>query len=233
MRFISLLAILIGTFGASGQTAPRFDAASVKPSPPWQPGMNGGVTLDGEFFTSKRNPLRSLIMIAYDVTPRRISGAPAWLESDLFDIVATLPHGSPKEQVKPMLQALLADRSSLTFHREMRDYPIYALIIAKDGAKLKPSGQDQPSSIKTSKGHLEMRHTDLETLAKNLTAPDRPVLDTTGLKGFFDITLDWSPDDTGPSIFTAIQEQLGLKLEPGKSPIEFIVIDNVEKPSAN
>jgi uncharacterized protein (TIGR03435 family) len=147
MRFTIVVSLLlIALFRAGGQTTPAFDAASVKPSPPWQPGMNGGVTLDSNFFTSKRNPLRSLIMMAYGAPAWNVSGGPAWLSSDLFDVVASLPPGTPKAQIPAMLQALLSDRFKLTLHREMRDSAVYALVIAKDLPKLKASTDESSAS---------------------------------------------------------------------------------------
>jgi uncharacterized protein (TIGR03435 family) len=225
-------------------TAPKFEVASVKLSAPGRPASAVGVRLNSALFTSSGLPLRNLIYSAYGVPAWRVTGGPAWLDTDTYDIVATLPPNTPKDQINAMLLALLVDRFKLTIRREIRDYPVYVLVAAKEGLKLRTSG-DGKFSVKTGRGHLEVHHADMPTLVgylwnRNAPAADRPVVDMTGLKGFFDITLDWTPAniqpgpaDTSPSLFTAIQEQLGLKLEARKSPFEFIVIDSVERPSEN
>ncbi len=223
----------------SAPAAPKFEVASIKPS---QPGNAAGVRLDGALFSSSGIPLRNLIYSAYGAPAWTVSGGPAWLDTDAYDISATLPPGTPKEQINAMLQGLLADRFRLKIHREMRDYPVYALVVAKGGPKLKASA-DGKSSFKTGRGHLEIHRASMPVFVSYLWsahATDRRVLDMTGLNGFFDITFEWTPEsiqpdaaDSGPSVFTAIQEQLGLRLEPRTAPFEFIVIDNVERPSGN
>jgi uncharacterized protein (TIGR03435 family) len=132
--------------------APKFEVASIKPS---QRGRAGGVRLDGALFTSSGIPLRNLIYSAYGVPAWTVSGGPAWLDTDAYDIAATLPPGAPKEQINAMLQELLAERFKLKIHREMRDYSVYALVVAKDGPKLKASA-DGKSGFKTGRGHLEI-----------------------------------------------------------------------------
>jgi uncharacterized protein (TIGR03435 family) len=147
-------------------------------------------------------------------------------------------------QADLMLRALLADRFKLKIHREMKDQPVYELVVAKNGPKIKPSSSDK-FSLTTGRGHLEFHHASMAVFIGYLygrpgfpqQAADRPVLDRTGLQGFYDLTLDWAPDSdpnpTGPSLFTALEEQTGLKLEPRKAPFEFLVIDHVEKPTEN
>ena len=205
--------------------------------------MTGGVSLDGTRFSSSRNPLRGLIFSAYEVPYWRLSGGPAWLETDAYDIVGTFPSNTSPDQVKLMLQTLFADRFKLAIHRETKDYPVYALVVGKDGPKLKAAA-DGKHGAKNGGGHLELHHASVAGFATYLVnATDRPVVDMTGLEGYFDITLDWRPDtpqsaassrnDSRPSIYTAVQEQLGLKLEPRSAPVECIVIDHVERPSEN
>ncbi len=203
--------------------------------------MTFGMKQDPGRFTTALVTLRSLVVAAFNVTPWRVSGGPAWLDTDGFDIVATYPADTSTNQVELMLQTLLADRFRLKVHHEQRDAPVYALVIAKGGLKLKEPSEDGKFSAKNSKGRLELSHASMVTLSRVLAnVADRPVVDATGLKGLFDFTLDWTPDanqpsatDSGPSLYTAIQEQLGLRLEPRKSPFEFIVIDSVERPSEN
>jgi uncharacterized protein (TIGR03435 family) len=208
--------------------------------------------LDGARFSSSGIPVRNLIYSAYGVPTWRLAGGPGWLGSDGYDIIGTLPPemgalppNTKEEQLRLMMQALLADRFKLAIHREMRDCSVYELEVAKGGPKLVASADGKfthGAPIKR-RGHLEMPGTSMVVFVdylNSMPAVGRPVLNKTDLKGPYDITLDWTPDsigtngsDSGPSIFTAVQEQLGLKLEPRKSSFEFIVIDHVERPSEN
>jgi uncharacterized protein (TIGR03435 family) len=220
-----------------GQSAPSFEVSSIRLSPAWQPGMTEGVSLDGSRLSSSRNPLRGLILSAYNIPYWRLTGEPTWVDSDAYDIVGTFPPNTSPDTVKLMLQTLFADRFKMTVHRETRDAPVYALVVGKDGPKLK-AAVDGKYSARNNGGHLELRHASIASFATYLVAAaDRPVVAMTGLDGYFDINLDWRPDnasdDQRPSIYTAVQEQLGLKLEPRKSPVEFIIIDHIERPSEN
>jgi uncharacterized protein (TIGR03435 family) len=137
-----------------------------------------------------------------------------------------------------MLQNLLADRFQLKLHRESKDAPIYALVVAKNGPKLKESAPGAQGSIGMSQGNLSARGVPVAALADQLSGPvfqlGRPVIDRTGISGIYDFTLDWASDDSAPSVFTALQEQLGLKLEAQKGSVEVLVVDSMErKPSAN
>lgn len=161
------------------------------------------------------------------------------LATERFDIDATFPGNTTPEQLRPMLQALLAERFKLALHKETRQLPTYALTVAKGGPKIHPVDEGQP---KTSGGvgHLEATRIGMRKLADLLARQEGvPVTDSTGLTGVFDFTLEWTPDnaspsDNGASIFTALQEQLGLKLDARKGPVEVLVIDAVEKsPTAN
>jgi len=225
------------------QSTPVFEVASVKPSRPDGP---TGAKLDAAHFIGTGLTLRSLIFSVYRVPPWRLAGGPGWLDTEQWDISATLPPNMPakREELTPpadqMVQALLADRFKLAVHREMRDQLVYDLVVAKGGLKMK-SATAEKFSVKMLRGHLELHDMSMERLISYLYSPppyeqqsrvDRPVLDKTGLKESYDLTLDWDPD-TGPSIFTALEEQAGLKLEPRKSPVEFVVIDHVEKPTEN
>jgi uncharacterized protein (TIGR03435 family) len=153
------------------------------------------------------------------------------------------------EQRRTMFQQILADRFKLVAHHETRELPIYQLTIGKNGSKLKESAPDDPASTKPSRkgimfgpGRGKVTATG-GSLSMFITALSRQlgriIVDKTGLTGRYDFTLEWTPDDaapsdqSGPGIFTAIQEQLGLKLEPTKGPVDVIVIDHIEKPSAN
>ncbi len=141
-----------------------------------------------------------------------------------------------------MLQALLADRFHLEVHHETRQYTIFAMVTGKPGLRLIPSSEDSKFRVKMGRGHLELHHASMAVLVNylaSLPAIGRPVVDTTNLEGFFDITLDWTDETSasntagaGPSIFSSIQE-LGLRLETRKSPFDFVIIDHVERPTEN
>ena len=193
----------------------------------------------------------------------RVVGGPDWLGSDDYEIQAKIEDSmyaamqkmssaQQREQVKLMEQSLLADRFKLKVHFETREMPVYALVVAKDGPKLTPAKDGESSKISTlgNEQGSEMTATavTLDEFAKSplLTGPAgvRPVLDQTGLNGAYDFTLKWKSElldsnaanGTGidsPSIFTAIQEQLGLRLVPSNAPVEVIVVDQIERPSAN
>jgi len=251
MRGAALLLITISRV-MSAQPPDAFEVASVKPS---QPGTRFTSSLDTAQFTCSNNSLLILILSTYpDITASRVSGGPAWLTTEYWDVAAKLPPNMPtaekelNRRAELMLQVLLADRFKLVVHREMRDQPIYELVLAKGGPRLKPSIADK-FSVKREPGRFEFQHQSIDGLARYLYSPfvtaaamqptDRPVFDMTGLPGFFDFTLEWTPDAvqadptaTGPSIFGAL-EQLGLKLQPKKSPAEFLVIDHAERPTAN
>jgi uncharacterized protein (TIGR03435 family) len=242
--------LLLTASQTSAQSIRAFEVASVKPSLPGRP---GGASLDAGHFICSGMTLRSVIFSVYGAPAWRLAGGPAWLDTDPWDIAATLPPNMPAEredlmrESDLMVQALLAQRFKLRVHREMREQAVYELVVAKGGSKLKPSSTDK-FSVKTGRGHFEFHHASMAVLVSFLycrstycqQVADRPVLDMTGIKGFFDLTLDWTPDTvrpdpaaTGPSLFTALEEQTGLQLEPRKSPFEFLVIDHVEKPGEN
>jgi uncharacterized protein (TIGR03435 family) len=240
---------LIVVSETSAQSPQRFEVSSVKPSPPNRP---AGDSLDAAHFSCSGVTLLGLMISAYRLPAWRISGGPAWLSSSLWEVDATLPPNMPTgreellHEADLMLQTLLAERFKLITHRETREQPGYALVLAKGGSKLKPS-TTATFSVKTGRGHLELHRVAMLRFVSLLYTPqapgpqptDRPVVDMTGLDGFFDFTLDWMPEDIesdappGPSLFTALEEQTGLKLEARKSKVDFLVIDHVEKPSEN
>ena len=217
-----------------------------------------------ERFTATGVTLQGLIREAYEVEDNQISGAPAWLDSERYDIEAKADKSVADElqklsfdqrlvEYRRMLQALLGDRFQLTLHRETKELPVYALVIAKKGPKLQEThpGDNDPTGMTFGWGLLKGEGVPIALLVRHLSRQqlDRPVVDKTGLTGKYDFTLKWIPDDRrtptvgqqgtddtpppGPSIFTAIQEQLGLRLEPQKGPVEVLVIDHVERPSEN
>jgi uncharacterized protein (TIGR03435 family) len=234
---IAGLLVLVGG-AASAQPEPVFDVASVRMS---QPGDRGGSSLDPGRLSVRGETLRGLILSVYKVPAWRVSGGPTWLDTDGYDITATFPPNTSQDQVGIMLQNLLGERFKLAIHREMRDSSVCALVVAKGGPKLKEAAESKFSANRGT-GHLEIHHADMALFARNIPvdAVDLPIVDMTGLQGYFDFALDWTPDtahpgrnDAGPSIYTALQEQLGLKLEARRMPIEFIVIDHIERPAEN
>jgi bla regulator protein BlaR1 len=266
---------------------PSFEVASIKPDKSGGPGM-GIMFQPGGRFTAKNISLKMLIRVAYHVQDFQITGGPPWLASDRYDIEAKspLPDGDVRtmteeqrerdfDRRKLMLQALLADRFKLTLHKESKEAPIYALVVAKNGPKIKeataeelgpppdpkdlrdkpnPKGPFRGQGIRMGRGELTGQAAKLSFLAdvlSNQPEVGRTVLDKTGLAGAYDFTLKWSPeepqgpgfkgpgdappppDPNGPSLFTALEEQLGLKLESQKGPVEILVIDHAEKASEN
>ena len=188
-----------------------------------------------------------------------VLGLPGWTKSERYDVEAKVGDEDvgkwkalPLSQKRLSLQSLLVARFNLQFHHETRERPTYSLVVAKKGPKLhkaqpeesSPNGIRGPGGIGESTvtpGKIVLKGSSLSVLAKLLSSQgvDHAVVDKTGLTGLYDITLRWSPDDTSssdtslPSLFTALQEQLGLKLEYNKNPIDVIVIDHIDKPSAN
>jgi uncharacterized protein (TIGR03435 family) len=249
------LAVLLTPLQAQ-QTVAKFDVASVRPN---NSGIRGsGFNPQGSRFTATNVSLFLLIEWAYEMQDFRISGGPAWMKSDRFDIAAE-SEGTPSiAQLRSMLQPLLADRFHLQVHRQTKELPVYELSVAKGGSKLKEGrcgGTPSPANpcggtSGSTRGTLIGRAVSLQTMAKDLSGVlSRVVLDKTMLRGEFDFDLTWTPDETfprgpgdpdapaadpnGPSIFTALQEQLGLTLKPAKGLVDVLVIDRAELPDEN
>ena len=245
-RFAAAAVVAIGLVHA--QSALKFEVASIRPHK--GPYTTVGVHISGPKITIEAYGLLGLIMDAYQLTESsQVSGGPPWMSADSvrFDIAAIAPGQGPasQEEIRLMLQTLLADRFQLKVHRVTEERPVYALVVAKNGPKLKESAPGEQSSI-TAGGNrtaqITMANVTAERLATQLSSGlDRPVIDKTGLKGRYDVKLNWIPEFAGPppagsdgvNIFTAVQEQLGLKLEPHKVPGSLFVIDSAQKPSAN
>ena len=216
----------------------EFEVASVKPQAPGD--TRGSIGPSPGAFIANGIPLKILIEIAYHVKDYQISGGPDWIATDHWDVSAKAPAGfiPTGQQMQPMLQALLADRFRLKLHRETRELPAFALVVGKGGPKLTAT-TFADSRISIGHGIFTGQKIDMDGLADALASEsDRTIVDQTGLAGQYDITLKWNPDatDSDPaavSLFTAIQEQLGLKLEATKAPVEMLVIDSVQKASEN
>ena len=235
-----------------------FDVASVKPHTSGE--LMSMVAQPGGRFVATNVPLRLVIRTAYQVQDDQISGEPEWVNAERFDIVAKTDAPDPLQRLVPMLQSLLADRFKLLTHRDTKELPVFALSLARRDGTLGPKlrltacpdidvdlARPQPcANVSTGRGELRLRGFPFGQFLPYL-APyvNRVIVDRTGLTARYDIELNWTPDrlaqaaapDAAPadpnavSIFTAIQEQLGLKLEPSRAPVEVLVIDRVQRPT--
>lgn len=244
------------THAQTPSAQPRFEVASVKPAGSGVPGFG---FQPGGRFRATGVTLKLLILAAYRVPFFEISGGPDWLNSARFDVNAKAAGEVDQDRGALMLQALLEDRFQLKAHRETKDLPIYALVPAKNGPRLRdskgsacttydfgnPQSQEPRHPCRTLNygnrivgGKVSMK--ELADMLSQLPELGRRVVDKTGLTGTWDLDLQWAPagagagDQTsGPSIFTALPEQLGLRLESQKGPVEMFVIDRAEKPTEN
>lgn len=235
---------------------PSFEVATIKPSKPDTPGKMFRV--QGRRFSTLNTTLSDIISFAYGTHPKQLVGAPAWVETDKWDIEAQPDgEGAPSDkQWKIMWQKLLADRYKLAFHRDKKELSVYVLSVSKTGQKLTKSAADAgglPGLWFQGLGKLNVRNATMQDFAGLMQSAvlDRPVLDQTGIEGRWDFQLNWTPDDSQfasfgikippptdaanapPALYTAIQEQIGLKLDATKAPAEVFVVDKVEKPSEN
>jgi len=256
------LAVLVPAIVLAWQvSAPgAFDAASVKPSNSSNGGFSMG-TSKGRL-TVTNVPVRELILKGFHLKDSQVSGGPGWLSTERYDIVAKTSNTTiSDDNLWLLLQPLLTERFKLKFHRETKQLPVYSLVVAKGGPKLTPhiggaEGKDEPTisgRMGSGKASLDVKKISMARLADTLGGyMDHTVIDRTGLKGDYDFKLDWAQEHpgeeigssvltslqeglglAGPTIFTAVQEQLGLKLESAKGPVETIVIDGAERPTAN
>jgi uncharacterized protein (TIGR03435 family) len=218
----------------------RFEVASVKENKSGS--QNSSNRTAGERYSGTNVSLVSLLRTAYALQEFQIAGYPAWAETDKFDVEAKMEPGANPRDFPLMLQKLLAERFKLVVHREPRQTSIYTLVVAKDGPKLKPG---DPSKCVGSCGfnatptEINGESVTMEQFAFRLSRSiGTHVVDGTSLKGTFDFKVTWLPDDrfsgrgasANPTLFTAIQEQLGLRLQAGRGPVDTLVIDRAEKP---
>ncbi len=170
--------------------------------------------------------------------------APDWLDEEKFDIGATFPPGTARERIHEMTRTLLADRFGLKVHYEIKSFVAYALVVGKRGPKLQVGRAGEDGAFIWSEGKLTARSISMSGLADRLSEPvfklDRPLVDVTGLKGSYDFALKWSPEDASASanssgsIYAALQEQLGLRLEARRIAARILVVDRMQKiPSGN
>ncbi len=215
-----------------------------------KPNRSGSGSADSDWDNGRilcvNMPLKRLIAQAYEIREDQISG-PDWLGAERFDIAAKAPGETHDDDLQKMLRTLLADRFQLTGHREARQARVYALVTVKEGSKLKPDNQSSGGSTTNgTRGALTAQHVSMQRFADRLSRMvELPVVDRTGMPGTYTFQLEWDPaanrlspdvstDAQGPSIFTAMQQQLGLRLESRKLPVEILVIDHIERePTGN
>ena len=213
-----------------------FEVASVKPSAEISGNMSIGRAPDGRFMATNTS-LKDLVMWAYDVRSFQVSGGPSWTESAAFNVVAKPESGEAQvQQLRTMVQKLLEERFQMSLHRETKEVPVYALTIAKSGSKLRDSVSAEMGISGGGRGRMSYKKVSMSLLATQLSQQlGKAIVDRTGLTGEYDFNLEWAPDDNaeGPSLFTALQEQVGLKLESAKGPVELLIIDRASKPTEN
>ena len=252
-----LLLLTLSTRPAPAQSTRDFQVATIKPS---APGTERVTQIRGNRFATEGTTLLDLLLYAYSVHPSQIIGGPDWLRTEKFDLLADpeTDQRPSSPEMKAMVARLLGERFHLVLRREQQQLPVYALVPTGSGIKFKPTEGEAKSSLTATGGFippgtLAVRNGTLNDLAAFLqrfapTEVTRPVVDQTGIAGHFDFDLHFTPlspaqhtqaaePDTTPNLppplFTAIQEQLGLKLEPTRAPIEVLRVESVTEPSAN
>lgn len=235
---------------------PGYEVATIKPTPPDEQGR--GFNLNGRHLVVRNFTVEGLITLAYNMHPKQLSGGPAWLTTDHFDMDILPDHeGLPSlDQARGIVRKLLADRFALKFHEDTKELSVYVLSVAKGGPKFTKSASDpsSPPGLGGPAGRMFVRNASMAEFAQVMQGTlDRPVVDQTGLKDRYDFQFRWTPDesqyggripppssgdgaasaDAPPPLFTAIQEQIGLKLDAMRAPAKVMVIDSVQKPTAN
>jgi uncharacterized protein (TIGR03435 family) len=258
---LATLVCVTQTAGMQSAATPSFDVASIRENTSHDQHTHNSIynTWSNSRFTATNVPLKMLLQFSFDIPESRILGLPTWVDSTTFDIEAKsdasvdeqmgkLAPDQARQQKLAMLQALLAERFKLVTHTETRELPIFNLVVAKGGPNFKPSDKNG-TTIDSGNMRIHVQGGDdtIELLARELSqAVGRIVIDKTGIAGRYDLTLRWTPDSVPtpmlngapdpnppPDIFTAVQEQLGLKLEPAKGAVPVLVIDHIERPSDN
>jgi uncharacterized protein (TIGR03435 family) len=248
-----MLRILLALFSvaliAQVEQSPVFEVASVKPTGRPPESGSAGWTISHGTFTAYAAWVRGMIAMAHGVHAAQVHGGPAWLDTEQYNVQAKAasPDAGP-DQIKAMVRTLLADRFKLAVHRQTQELPVYTLAVGKNGSKMQEAKEGEKTQAAfVNRGHLVCTRTNLLGLIITLSNTiGTPVIDKTGLTGFYDFTLEWrdslyqKPGNVGepladapPDIFRAVEEQLGLKLEKTKGPVEIVVIDHIEKASEN
>jgi len=254
---MAVLACLLVASLAHGQDKPlrlTFDVASIRPS---QPDATGGIIkplAGGHGYTVKNMPVKLMISLMYKVPMRQITGDPAWLATDNYDIEARTDRPYDLDDLHVMFQNLLADRFNLKLHKEIKEGPVYALTVDKSGLKMKLNESEQDYAIPITFGENNVfigKRVSMQYLSwwlgQQLQRDQRPVIDKTGLDKNYDFTLSFAPElppdvpkenlPPGlldrPTLFDALKDQLGLKLQAEPGPVDYYVIDHIDKPSEN
>lgn len=229
---------------------PTYDVVSIKPNKTGD--GNYGIRTGDDSLTATNVSLKFLASMTYDIKPELISGISGPIDSARFDVIAKIVDSDPAAMKKlsdkqrlAMVLPVLMERFQLKAYTEIKTLPVYELVVIQDGPKFKQSSNDTQENglwnVNNNQGTITAHDYSMTSLASLLTdVAHRTVIDKTGLTGKYDLTLKWSQDvgsdsttDTGPSIFTALQEQLGLKLKPAKGPVKTLVVDHVAMPSEN
>jgi uncharacterized protein (TIGR03435 family) len=230
------------------QSLLRFEVASIRPHQSTGDEPSNRRVLPGGRFVATATTVRTLIRIALGTDDNRMSGAPGWIDSETFDIDATTVNHAEvttPQQFQQLILSLLEDRFQFKFHREQKEGAVYWLELNKPGRlgpALKASAPESQANMSTnsngSRAAMKASKMSMADIAAALRRQvGRPVEDHTDLKGNFDFQIEWTPeetpDSTNPSLFTVLKEQLGLKLQSAKGPVESFVIDQISHPSAN
>lgn len=229
---------------------PDWDVVTVKARDPNDTGNGQSMGMKGRQFVIVNRPVEGMLLFAYGMHKKQVVGLPEWARTERWDIrgVPDVPGSPSLKQAQSLTRKLLEERFGLKVHRETRELAVYAITVAKGGEKMAPSAGDPngtpDENERSNGGQITMRMTNMSMaeLAPDLGYfLDRPAVDRTGLAGRYDIQLIWTADESQaptegnapPGLFTAIQEQIGLKLEPVKAETGVLVVDAVERPSAN
>jgi uncharacterized protein (TIGR03435 family) len=262
LRRFYLVAPLIGfsclPLGYSQENPARltFEVISIKPFQPNPSQPGGGIQAlpGGQTYQARGAPVILMIALMYKIPERQITGGPAWLRDDRWDVDAKADHpGYTLDELHAMYQSMLADQFKLKFHKETKEGPVYAMTIDKSGLKMKVNNTPQPFKIPINGGpggtvvgtRVPMEYLCWWLGAQVLRQDGRPVINKTGLDGNYDFTLTFAPElppdfptdrlppgfADRPNIFQALKDQLGVRLEPAKGPVEYFVIDSAEKPA--
>ena len=253
---LAIAAMVVSGYGRAQDLANalRFEVAAIKPCEPGTPeppGQRMGMvryTYPGGRFEAKATTVEFLMEWAYDLLPSQHSRGPAWMDKDRFDVIAKAPGNASDDQMKLMAQTLLAERFHLKFHRESREGPVLLVTLGKSAPKLFPPKEGEVHSLKiTPQSDADQKVVSYHVVATRFSFAqlnqtfarqlERVIVNGTGLDGDFDFTLDFTPDENRPNpldpslIITAMRNQLGLNLQAQKGPVDYLVIDSVEKVS--
>ena len=234
---------------------PSYEVATIKPAGPDEHRV---VQVQGVRLFTASTSLLDLMMFAYGVHEAQVTGGPEWVKTEKFDLLIqpNMPGRPSTVQMRAIVRKLLADRFKLVLHHAQKELAVYGIVAAKGGPKMTPTTAEAVATNTATAGYSEGRFmvknasmSEFASLMQRYVGLDRPIVDHTGISGKYDFKMSWTPDslqmnsnppgrttndtNAGPDLFTAIQEQLGLKLQPIKEPTDVLVIDSVEQPSEN